>query len=497
MLSIAAGGVIERFELRHLLVTIDVIRSTFMLALGLVSAATDVSPTSLLLCVLASYVVGVPTRPALSLTLLEISRENRLAAANATISTLRQVMTFVGPLLGVIVAASSPSTGFILNGASFAASAALIWSLRGIGTLNAELRGPPVDSAGAQEGWVVGSFVDGFDAIRRVPGLTGLVLLVSAMYFVRGTEMVLHVLVVRDLLHTNPSAIGYLAGAVGVGAVIAMPIASRAASSAQPVRPLLAAVALTAGPAAVVAAVSDLIEASLLLVLVGVGMVVFEVVSVVTIQRTIAKADLGRAFGAVNSASNTGKLAGAIAAPGLVAIFTTSGALVVVALSLVVASLLTLTALTRIGRVAVARRTELDPVTDVLMSLALFDGAPRSALEQLASAVEPCQVRAGTVLIREGDEPDDLFVIRSGQFDVLVDERTINTIASGAWFGEIGLIRRTRRTATVRAATDATVWRVPGRTFIDVLEASGAAPSALVQGIADRLAMVRAQRSSV
>jgi hypothetical protein len=39
---------------------------------------------------------------------------------------------------------------------------------------------------------------------------------------------------------------------------------------------------------------------------------------------------------------------------------------------------------------------------------------------------------------------------------------------------------------------EATVWRVPGELFLGVLEESGAPPTALVEGIADRLATGRA-----
>lgn len=497
-LSIASGTLIDRSALRPLLVSIDSIRGALMIGLGLMNTI-GVSPTPLLLCVLASYVIGVPTRPALTLAMLRISRETRLASANATISTLRQVMTFVGPLLGVaVVAASSPSIAFIVNAMSFAGSAVLVLSIGGLritNPLSARLR-PPVDPSRPSQRRLVGAFISGFEALGRAPELIGLVSLVGAMYFVRGTELVIHVLVVRDLLDADPGAIGYLAGAVGLGAVVAMPIASRSANSDHPVRPLLASVLLTTAPMASLALIGDLAEASALLVLVGVGMVVFEVVSVITIQRTVAASDLGRIFGALNSASNTGKLAGAIAAPALVAMFTTAGALVAIALFLALACALTVGSLRRIGHVAATRRRALDPIIDVLVSLALFDGAPRPALEQLAAAVEVCDVAINTVLICEGDQPDDLFVARTGQFDITVRGSTINTVGPDAWFGEIGLVQRVPRTATVRAITDATVWRIPGQTFIDALEESGAAPSALVQGIADRLAMIRSGQPS-
>lgn len=56
------------------------------------------------------------------------------------------------------------------------------------------------------------------------------------------------------------------------------------------------------------------------------------------------------------------------------------------------------------------------------------------------------------------------------------------------WFGEIGLFGNRPRTATVRATEDVRLWRIPGQDFLDALEETGAPPSALVDGIADRLA---------
>ena len=51
-------------------------------------------------------------------------------------------------------------------------------------------------------------------------------ILVGAMYFVRGAEMVLYVFVVRDIFHAEPSAIGFLGGAAGLGAIVAAPLAA-------------------------------------------------------------------------------------------------------------------------------------------------------------------------------------------------------------------------------------------------------------------------------
>lgn len=51
-----------------------------------------------LVIIAVSYTVAAPMRPALSAVVPAIAGERHLAVANAVLSTIRQVMTFVGPL---------------------------------------------------------------------------------------------------------------------------------------------------------------------------------------------------------------------------------------------------------------------------------------------------------------------------------------------------------------------------------------------------------------
>ncbi len=410
--------------------------------------------------------------------------------ANATLSSIRQMMTFVGPVIGVPIALWSPAAGVALNGASFAASAVLVATARGpwphggtgLRKIATRLPRPPAEP--------------GVDPIRSVDGLAALVFLVGAMYFVRGAEMVLHVFVVRDILHAQPSAIGFLGGAAGLGALLATPLARRASDSDWPARWIALALVLTAGPTIALAAVGRLVSASALLGLVGAGMVVFEIVSVGTIQRVAAPAMNGRVFGIVNGVSNAGKLAGAVVASVIAGLFDTEGALVVVAVSVAIVGAVLLPKVATLGRKGSAERHALRPTVDALTRLALFDGAPRWALERVAAAVMVEAVAPGTALIVEGAEPDDLFIARKGSFEVSRDGQLLNTLHAGDWFGEIGLVRGVPRTATVTAITPATVWRIPGDDFLSNLEAAGAPPDALVEGIADRLARMEESSGS-
>ncbi len=56
------------------------------------------------------------------------------------------------------------------------------------------------------------------------------------------------------------------------------------------------------------------------------------------------------------------------------------------------------------------------------------------------------------------------------------------------WFGEIGLIEERARTATVTTVEPTTVWQIPGEVFLDALDDAGAAPSVLLESMAERIA---------
>ena len=110
LLSLPAGSMVDRSNLRRLIVSIECSRAALMATLA-VLVSHDVGAPVVLLIIAASYTVAAPTRPALSAIVPGLAGERHLAVANAVLSTIRQVMTFVGPLLGVVVARWSPTAG--------------------------------------------------------------------------------------------------------------------------------------------------------------------------------------------------------------------------------------------------------------------------------------------------------------------------------------------------------------------------------------------------
>jgi CRP-like cAMP-binding protein/cytochrome P450 len=68
------------------------------------------------------------------------------------------------------------------------------------------------------------------------------------------------------------------------------------------------------------------------------------------------------------------------------------------------------------------------------------------------------RIPAGTVIVRQGDIAETFHIVAAGAVEVIVDgdegERVLGRLGPGEYFGEMGLLMRRPRTATVRAAAD-------------------------------------------
>ena len=101
---------------------------------------------------------------------------------------------------------------------------------------------------------------------------------------------------------------------------------------------------------------------------------------------------------------------------------------------------------------------------------------PLPAVEQLARGLEPVRVPAGRAVFHQGDPGDRFYVIETGAADVVGDGRLVTTLGPGDGFGEIALLRRVPRTATVRAVTDLQLHALTCNRFLPVV--TGFPPSA-------------------
>lgn len=111
-----------------------------------------------------------------------------------------------------------------------------------------------------------------------------------------------------------------------------------------------------------------------------------------------------------------------------------------------------------------ARRSEL---VDLLRRTALFDRTEQSSVRRLVEAATLAWFEPGSVICREGDAPEEMFVIVTGEvaFFREGDGDALRRLRSGDFFGEIALVQGSPRTATATATSEAEVLVVDKSAF--------------------------------
>jgi CRP/FNR family cyclic AMP-dependent transcriptional regulator len=132
-------------------------------------------------------------------------------------------------------------------------------------------------------------------------------------------------------------------------------------------------------------------------------------------------------------------------------------------------------------------------VREGLLACSLFGGLTESAVEHLADITEVKKARAGDTVIREGSEGDQLFVILKGRVRTekltpYRDPYTVRVLKEGNFFGELSLLDRDIRSATVIAETDCEFLVVGRERFLAFGDRYPDAGLAVTRRVAERLA---------
>lgn len=128
-----------------------------------------------------------------------------------------------------------------------------------------------------------------------------------------------------------------------------------------------------------------------------------------------------------------------------------------------------------------------DAFLDHLASVPLFSALSRRDLALIARRAEDVRVEAGKVLVREGATGSEFFVIVDGQARVSRHGRKVATLGPGAAFGELALLDRAPRNATVVAETPMEVVVLGQREFAGIIDEVPGFARKLLAGMARRL----------
>ena len=97
------------------------------------------------------------------------------------------------------------------------------------------------------------------------------------------------------------------------------------------------------------------------------------------------------------------------------------------------------------------------------------------------------EVPAGTVMCAEGSRGREFFVIIAGEAEVTRGGHHLATLGAGDFFGEIALLERVQRTATVTAVTPLGFFVISAQAFGSVVDTDPTIERTLLQALARRL----------
>ncbi|WP_225768526.1 TIR domain-containing protein [Inquilinus sp. Marseille-Q2685] len=122
------------------------------------------------------------------------------------------------------------------------------------------------------------------------------------------------------------------------------------------------------------------------------------------------------------------------------------------------------------------------------MALQKFVGGDRRLAEKLADNVEMLAVPAGTILIEQGADDNDMYLIFSGTFDVLINKRKMGIRGPTDHIGEMAAIQPTqKRSATLIANVDAIVAKLTEEKLAEIATEFPSVYRSIAQELAKRL----------
>jgi MFS family permease len=416
-----------------------------------------------------STIAATLYRPAHSALLPSLCHTGyELASANVVRGLLDSAATLLGPLLAALLLQLAGVTAVFS-----VAAAASFWAA--VLLLRLHYEAPPRHAAPGGSN-LLRSAAEGVRAVSRNADLALIMGLAVAQTLVRGALTVLTVVVAIDLLDTGEPGVGLLNAAIGAGAVLGSLAASLLVDTRRLGAWFAVGVSLWGVPVSLIGVLPEQAAALGLLACLGVGNALIDLGGFTLLGRMAPDEVLARVFGVLESLVALSMGVGAILTSLLVELIGVRPALVVVGLLCPVCAVLSWPRLRRMDRSLDVRDREIA----LLQAVAMLNTLPLPAVEQLARGLEPLAVPAGDTVFEQGDLGDRYFVIESGEVEVVGDGRRIATLGPGQAFGEIALLKREPRTATVRAITPLGLHAIRPEHFLAVV--LGFPPSAREAG---------------
>lgn len=457
LLSVPAGMVADRFDRRMVLLVTDIARGVLMLAL-VAAVVLDASVVVIVAISILAACFSTFFGPAIAALLPTLVDERDLGPANSAWATLDNLAFIIGPgLAGLLLAAGGLELAFLLNAISFGIVAVVLWRLP-VAPASSPVSDVDQDAAETlpPAGWR-----------ELVRPLAGPFVLDSATSLVAGGLGVMTVILSIDVLGAGEAGTGYLNAAFGVGGVVAG--VAGGALLARRLRVPLVLGGLIGGIGLAWLGLSEALVPAMFAIGIAVaGLLLLEIVNTTLIQRIVPDRLRGRAVGVLQTSSSLLYALGSLVMPILASEIGVAPVLIASAIITVLGA----------GAALVLAEPEAEPgplsaAQLRLLEHPIFAGLPPGRLEGAARRMVEVPVSAGTEVVRQGAPADRFYLVDAGRLRVSQSRDgapvALRVLGPGDVFGEIGLLERTPRTATVTALDDGNLLALDGRSFLELV----------------------------
>lgn len=112
------------------------------------------------------------------------------------------------------------------------------------------------------------------------------------------------------------------------------------------------------------------------------------------------------------------------------------------------------------------QRKRLQAVANKIMLLNRLD---EEQLQNILDAMEERHVSNNEIVIKQGDDGDNFYIIESGTYDILIGDQKVGQYNDSGFFGELALMYNMPRAATIKSITEGTLWSLDRKTFRQII----------------------------
>ena len=402
---------------------------------------------------------------------------DELTHANTAVGVMQSAAMLGGPALAAaLLAVGTPQDAMLASCGLTAVAAAVLTRVRPLSSQH------PAGATGRLKQLRL-DMVAGFEAGVRRRGVLPLVIPAAAQTFARGVLSVLTVTIALNLFALGSAGVGWLTAVLGAGGVLAGPAAAVLVRGQIVARCFAAGVAGWGVPMILLAFTHARYWPYLMFGLIGAANVFDDAGVYSALQQVIPCRLIGRALGIRRAVLLLSMGLGSLVAPLLIDAWGARGALIATGLLLVVIVALSVPSLTAIDHKISAPGPDLA----LLRRVSFFGPLPFAIVEHLSSELQSATFEPGDLIIQDGEPGELFYMITGGRARVCKSGKELRQMGAGESFGEIALLRRVPRTATVIAMSRLQARTLTREEFLGAVTGNAASAEGADEVISTRL----------